>query len=165
MLSHVEESSSCQEKLQSLAADESWWHRASCGLSHVTTDTDGLLPTLTVAANFVETLLDANGARQFSGGDSVSAGELWESPLLTVMPARIDDFDIERRIGQGGMGIVFRGFDRTLKRPVAIKVMSPHLGANGTARQRFAREAQAAAAVVHPHVVPIYRVSDNAACP
>ncbi|MEO1980408.1 MAG: hypothetical protein ABGZ24_07815, partial [Fuerstiella sp.] len=69
MLSHVEESSSCQEKLQSLAADESWWHRASCGLSHVTTDTDGLLPTLTVAANFVETLLDANGARQFSGGD------------------------------------------------------------------------------------------------
>ena len=54
---------------------------------------------------------------------------------------------------------MFRGFDRSLNRPVAIKVMAPHLAANPSAGQRFEREARAAAAVVHPNVVPIYRVS------
>lgn len=56
------------------------------------------------------------------------------------------------------MGIVLKGFDRQLNRAVAIKILSPHLASNGTSRKRFAREAQAAAAVVHPNVIPIYAV-------
>jgi serine/threonine-protein kinase len=84
-----------------------------------------------------------------------------EPPIHPGMLGRIDEYDIEEKIGHGGMGVVFRGFDRSLNRPVAIKVMAPHLGANGVARKRFAREAKAAAAVVHPSVVPIYRVNSN----
>ena len=61
-----------------------------------------------------------------------------------------------------------RLLDRSLDRMVAIKVLSPHLAASGAARQRFAREAKAAAAVLHPNVIAIHGVSsgdDGAALP
>ncbi len=56
------------------------------------------------------------------------------------------------------MGVVLKGFDGDLHRPVAIKVLAPHLAHNAAARKRFAREAQAVAAVIHPHVIPIFNV-------
>ncbi len=58
------------------------------------------------------------------------------------------------------MGIVLRGLDVKLNRVVAIKVLAPQLAANVMARQRFRREAQAAAAVSHPHVVAIHAVDE-----
>ena len=63
------------------------------------------------------------------------------------------------------MGIVLKGHDRELNRHVAIKVLAPHYATNGAARKRFAREAQAAAAVVHPHVLAIHSVNANARLP
>jgi hypothetical protein len=65
---------------------------------------------------------------------------------------------IRKRIGRGGMGIVFLGRDESLKREVAIKVLTPDLAGDGTTRARFIREAEAAAAVSHPNVVNIYHV-------
>jgi hypothetical protein len=62
------------------------------------------------------------------------------------------------RLGSGGMGDVFLARDPVLKRNVAVKVLSARLGLSPQARQRFAREAEAAAAVAHPNVVPIHRV-------
>ena len=59
------------------------------------------------------------------------------------------------------MGVVFKGFDRELNRSVAIKFLAPHLAHSGTARKRFEREARAAAAVVHPNVIPIHGVSST----
>jgi serine/threonine-protein kinase len=56
------------------------------------------------------------------------------------------------------MGIVLKAFDPPLNRHVAIKVLAAEWAHNATARRRFAREAQAAAAVVHDHVVPIHFV-------
>ncbi|HBE68531.1 MAG TPA: serine/threonine protein kinase, partial [Planctomycetaceae bacterium] len=64
----------------------------------------------------------------------------------------------ERVIGAGGMGIVLKAFDTELNRPVAVKVLARHLSGVGAARQRFARESRAAAAVVHEHVVAIHNV-------
>jgi serine/threonine protein kinase len=63
------------------------------------------------------------------------------------------------------MGIVLKGFDTELHRPVAVKVLAPHLAHSGAARQRFAREAQSAAAVVHENVVPIHNVDTDGALP
>jgi serine/threonine protein kinase len=74
-------------------------------------------------------------------------------------------YDIERVIGSGGMGIVLKGHDSELNRPVAIKMLSAHLAHVGAARQRFAREGRAAAAVVHEHVVAIYNVESDGAVP
>src|SRR5262249_57760519 len=63
-------------------------------------------------------------------------------------------------IGGGGMGVVLKAFDENLHRVVAIKVMAPQLAASATARQRFVREARAAAAVTHDHVVTIHAVEE-----
>jgi serine/threonine protein kinase len=63
-------------------------------------------------------------------------------------------------VGRGGMGVVLKGFDDKLRRVVAIKVLAPEMAANPTARQRFTREARAAAAVSHEHVVTIHAVED-----
>jgi len=71
---------------------------------------------------------------------------------------RLGRYEIERLIGTGGMGVVLKGYDTELHRVVAIKVLLPHLANSGAARRRFAREAQAAAAVMHEHVIPIYNV-------
>ena len=71
---------------------------------------------------------------------------------------RLGGYDILEVIGRGGMGVVLKGFDRELQRCVAIKVLAPHLANSSLARKRFAREAQAAAAIVHPNVLAIHQV-------
>ncbi len=74
---------------------------------------------------------------------------------------RLGQYEILEVVGCGGMGIVFKARDTKLHRVVAVKVLAPELAANATARQRFSREAQAAAAVSHDHVVTIYAVEEN----
>ncbi len=84
------------------------------------------------------------------------------------MLGRFAGYEIAGVIGRGGMGIVLKGFDRALNRYVAIKALLPHYASCAASRKRFAREARAAAAVVHDHVVEIYGVSvgdDQAALP
>jgi len=73
---------------------------------------------------------------------------------------RLDHFEVLAIVGRGGMGIVLKAFDEKLQRVVAVKVLARHLAASGTARQRFIREAQAAAAVAHDHVIAIHAVED-----
>lgn len=77
----------------------------------------------------------------------------------------IDRFVIHGLIARGGMGIVLRGTDPDLKREVAIKVLAPHLAVHEEARDRFLREAQAAAAIDHEHVMPIFAVVRHARLP
>src|SRR3979409_2665059 len=63
------------------------------------------------------------------------------------------------------MGVVLKAFDPDLKRCVAIKVLAPHLSHSPLANKRFAREAQAAAAVVHPNVLAIHQVQPTGPLP
>jgi serine/threonine protein kinase len=63
------------------------------------------------------------------------------------------------------MGIVLKAYDTELHRVVAIKVLSDHLANNASARRRFAREAQAGAAVIHSNVIPIYNVETDGKLP
>ncbi len=74
---------------------------------------------------------------------------------------RLHHYDILQILGKGGFGTVFKAFDTKLQRMVAIKVLAPELAANGSARKRFIREAQAAAAIKNEHVVAIYNVEDE----
>ncbi|HEV3167883.1 MAG TPA: serine/threonine protein kinase, partial [Isosphaeraceae bacterium] len=62
---------------------------------------------------------------------------------------RIGPYEVKGVLGRGGMGVVLKAFDPALSRSVAVKVMSAPLASCGAARQRFLREARAAAAVVH----------------
>ncbi len=69
-------------------------------------------------------------------------------------------YDLEAELGRGGMGIVYRARDRRLKRPVAIKLLPPELAFRKDVRTRFLREAETAAQLSHPNIVPIYSVDE-----
>ncbi len=72
-----------------------------------------------------------------------------------------DAYEIEGEIGRGGMGIVYSARDLKLKRRVAIKVLPPDLAFRQEIRMRFTREAQTAARLQHPHIVPIHSVGEE----
>ncbi|WP_020466077.1 protein kinase domain-containing protein, partial [Singulisphaera acidiphila] len=78
---------------------------------------------------------------------------------------RIGNYEIKGVLGRGGMGVVLKAFDPALHRNVAIKVLSVSLATSGVARRRFLREARAAAAVVHEHVVAVYAVVESSGLP
>ena len=70
-------------------------------------------------------------------------------------------FKVEGEIGRGGMGIVYRATDRRLKRQVAVKVLPPDLAFRSEIRTRFLHEAETAAQLSHPNIVPIYTVDER----
>ncbi|MCC9642900.1 serine/threonine protein kinase [Rhodopirellula sp. JC740] len=78
---------------------------------------------------------------------------------------RFARYEIKEILGRGGMGIVMRALDTSLGRQCAVKVLSPELATSAAARKRFSREARSAAAVVHPHVVPIQTVDEHNGLP
>jgi serine/threonine protein kinase len=78
---------------------------------------------------------------------------------------RIGAYEVKGLLGRGGMGVVLKAVDPALNRTVAIKVLSAHLANCGAARQRFLREARAAAAVMHEHVVAVHAVDDKGGLP
>lgn len=71
------------------------------------------------------------------------------------------NYELESEIGRGGMGVVYCARDRRLKRSVAVKVLPPELGYRSDIRSRFLREAETAAQLNHPNIVPIYTVEER----
>src|SRR6478609_2528599 len=71
----------------------------------------------------------------------------------------LDKYELLERVGQGGMAVVYRGIDRTLKRTVAVKVLHKHLADYQEARDRFEREAQAVAKLRHENILEIFDYS------
>jgi Protein kinase domain len=71
-------------------------------------------------------------------------------------------YRIEELIGRGGMGVVYRAYDLRLKRPVALKLVTPSLARDERFRERFARESELVMSLEHPNVVPIYDAGDVA---
>ena len=141
---HVQGCPHCQAELEQLAGSDDWWHDARTFLS----STDNVVAV----------------------GDEDSPAE--EPALDFLEPAddpallgKLGNYEIEELVGRGGMGIVLKGRDPILIRNVAIKVMASPLAISGAGRKRFQREAQAAAAVVHDHIIPIHQVDVSGPVP
>jgi serine/threonine-protein kinase len=84
-------------------------------------------------------------------------------PLLDRVVAALGDrFEVGDELGRGGMAVVYRAREVRLRRPVALKVLPPELAFRSGVRERFLREAQTAAQLTHPHVVPIYAADETA---
>ncbi|XZE34553.1 serine/threonine-protein kinase [Pirellulaceae bacterium SH501] len=158
---HVESCSECQAELQRASDQPSdWWEEArGCWLN------EGL-PAISAVDS---TWISIEVGSEMPADTSIEAERV---PLAFLEPAphpemmgRIGRYDVEKVIGTGGMGIVLKAYDTELHRVVAIKVLSDHLANNASARRRFAREAQAGAAVIHSNVIPIYNVEIDGKLP
>ncbi|MEW2155942.1 serine/threonine-protein kinase [Streptomyces sp. NPDC007189] len=89
-------------------------------------------------------------------GTSLSSG-----PPAEPVGRRIAGYLIEGEIGRGGMAVVYRARDLRLDRTVALKLLAPELARNDTFRKRFTHESQVAAAIDHPHIVPVFEAGET----
>lgn len=140
---HLASCPRCREKVESLIGDADWWQEAQDSLRSPQDRTATIPPE-----NLGNIAPHADILRLLGPTDNPQ------------MLGRIGSYEIVGILGRGGMGVVFKGFDAALNRFVAIKMLAPHLAASGAARKRFEREAQAAAAIVHDHVMAIHGVAD-----
>ncbi|HYW30873.1 MAG TPA: serine/threonine-protein kinase [Gemmatimonas sp.] len=90
-----------------------------------------------------------------SSTESPASGE-----IASLRAALRGQYDIQRELGRGGMGIVLLARDERLDRQVALKVLPPGLADQAETRERFLREARMAAQLSHPNIVPVHRADD-----
>ncbi|MEV8318544.1 serine/threonine-protein kinase [Streptomyces sp. NPDC059900] len=94
--------------------------------------------------------------------DDVSAGASVHSGRPSeLVGQQIAGYRVEREIGRGGMAVVYRAKDLRLDRTVALKLLAPELARNDTFRQRFTHESRVAAAIEHPHIVPVFEAGET----
>ena len=87
-------------------------------------------------------------------------------PLLSTLREHLGaEYEVERELGRGAMGVVYRATERELHRAVALKVLPPALAATDAIAERFKREARMMASLDHPNVMPVYRVGQAGGVP
>jgi Protein kinase domain len=86
--------------------------------------------------------------------------EISSAVFETAPGGQIAGYQIEAEVGRGGMAIVYRALDLKLGRQVALKILAPRLAQDESFRLRFIHESQAAAAVDHPHIVPVFEAGE-----
>ena len=162
---HVNDCHVCQKSIERLVAGKESWEGAARQLAELDSNRGE-------ASSELRDLIDqeknrvpgtALGEMGVTEGRPLSSIEL-DFLQPTDQPdslGRLGSYEILDVVGRGGMGLVLKAYDPSLRRIVAIKVMAAHLASSPAARKRFVREARAAAAVSHDHVVAIYAVEEN----
>lgn len=161
LAAHLETCESCRRQLESLAAEPDWWDKARELLSSTEVP---ILNSLAGASRTSDTDDLALDSRVAATEPSLPLGFLSPADEPGLL-GRLGSYEVSEVIGRGGTGVVLKAFDPALQRFVAVKALAAHLATNAAARRRFAREAQAAAAVVHEHVVAIHAVNETAGQP
>ena len=165
--SHISECPACLETLRGLGSDDTLTGHLAAAMNEPDSS-----PSSEQFNGLMERMLSQTPKRLLPGSlqpPATIAAELMADRAAEVLRCleptddeslgAIGDYDLERLIGAGSSGVVFKAIDRTLNRPVALKVLRPSLGA--MARQRFIAEAQSAASIDHPNVVTIYQVGES----
>ena len=150
---HLETCAVCRGRLETAAADDSYWRLVPNYLSDDAIDCD-------FATGILATTEKPAGWMCDDKPELLRITDYLDATDDPRMMGRFGGYEIAGIVGSGGMGVVLKGFEMALDRYVAIKVLAPHLATSGAARTRFAREARAAAAVLHENVVSIHRVSE-----
>jgi len=149
---HLDECADCQARLDDATASRELWLTTADFLSDGPFDLEPLSGPCSLGGGELSRQVADDGVRRVI--------ELLGPTDDPRMLGRLGAYEIAGVVGSGGNGIVLKGLDPALNRYVAIKLLAPHLASSGAARQRFAREAQAAAAVVHENVIAIHGVSE-----
>jgi hypothetical protein len=145
---HLSGCARCRTLLDEIAVGESGWLRDAARLAGPP-DTD---PEMTKTLHRLREYLPDD-----DHGPPIPLDFLTPSDQPGVL-GTLGRYQVLEVIGRGAMGVVLKALDPDLLRPVAIKVMAPYLAPSGTARQRFLREARAAAAVRDDNIVTIHAV-------
>lgn len=152
---HVHECEKCRKELDALAANPCFWEK-----------TPDHLKGQSIAQPETNSTELPSPKRPFHElGVQLPIPPILDPPQHPEMIGRIGKYDVEREIGRGGMGMVFKAHDSELNRPLAIKILSPQFANHATARKRFAQEAIAAAGVIHPNVIAVHGVSNEGRTP
>jgi serine/threonine protein kinase len=159
---HLETCASCQQALEGLVASKESWSGTAKDLHQRPSDPTGKLgeamARLKAGAAPSATLTDGGT------GQGIDLDFLQPSQHPGHL-GRLKHYEILEVLGKGAFGIVLKAHEEALDRIVAVKVLAPQLATNATARKRFTREARAAAAVSHDHVVGIYAVDETEGIP
>jgi serine/threonine protein kinase/DNA-binding beta-propeller fold protein YncE len=99
------------------------------------------------------------GTGTASAGGAVSDESPWPAAGFPA-GARVAGYRLDEQIGRGGMAVVYRAYDLQLDRQVALKILDPALAEDSEFQQRFIRESKAAAAVDHPHIIPVFAAGE-----
>jgi serine/threonine-protein kinase len=159
---HVDGCPLCQGALERLSAGKESWNDIARNLAEPHEPAE---PELAKAMNVLEAEADRSETTAEPTSHHELKVEFLDPPQKPGEIGRLGDYEILEVVGKGGMGIVLKAFDPELRRIVAIKVMSPMLAGHTTGRVRFRREAQAAAAVNHDHIVTIHAVLEAKGLP
>jgi tRNA A-37 threonylcarbamoyl transferase component Bud32 len=154
---HVDGCTHCQAALEQMSAGKESWNDIA---RHLGGEQEPAEPGLANAMNQLKAEADRSETTAEPATNLDGKLEFLDPPQKPGEIGRLGDYEIQEVVGKGGMGIVLKAFDSKLHRIVAIKVMSPMLAGHVTGRKRFLREAQAAAAVVHDHIVTIHAVDE-----
>jgi serine/threonine-protein kinase len=146
---HLDHCEECRQTLERLVA-------GSRICAELRGSAPGPVPLLTGGATPTEPI--GPHLRGAPEADVPIALEFLKLPPQAGTLGRLGPYEVTEVLGSGGFGIVLKAFEPALGRSVAIKVLAPHLATSAAARSRFAREAKAAAAVVHENVVAIHAV-------
>jgi serine/threonine protein kinase len=159
---HLGHCAACRSELEALAAAPQWWSQACSGVKEILADPAAYMSSHSNVQEAAEASTAAGNDESFSTDFAV---DFLEPSDNAAMLGKLGEYEILEVIGRGGMGVVLKGYQSELHRYVAVKVLAPHLAQSAAARKRFSREAQATAAVVHPHVMAIHAVAANAKLP
>ncbi len=156
---HLDTCATCQHTLEVLAAAPAFWSKLP---RHLPTQGEPSEPGL----ERVIERLQASETERPAGelGVCLPAEFLGRSDQPGHL-GRVAHYEVVKILGQGGMSVVLQAIDTKLNRAVALKVLAPELARHATSRQRFVREAQAAAALRNDHVVAIYSVEEERGVP
>jgi serine/threonine protein kinase len=155
---HMDSCECCQSRLEEIATE-------GTNLSQVVEHLYDAQPAATSAYWPALKALDADIHQAVT---PLEVARVRDSSLNFLEPAsdtaylgRLAHFDVMRVLGRGGMGLVLEAFDSKLQRNVALKVLDPALADDEVARQRFCREARAAASITHENVVAVHQVEKS----
>ncbi|HEV3142460.1 MAG TPA: protein kinase [Gemmataceae bacterium] len=158
LTAHLDACAACRQVVDELAAAGQSWSKIPAALAKAG-DRDVRLAQVMAELKSEESKLGET-LTQPGTADS-QTGSTGQMSASSAPHERLGHYEIREVIGKGGMGVVLKAYDQKLQRIVAIKIMAPELAANVTARQRFIREARAAAAVSHDHIVTIHEVQED----